>query len=128
MQQDVRFTIGELAEATGVSQRMIRFYIHGGVLAPPIGRARAAYYTTAHVAQLAHIADLRAQRVTLDEIRAQLAATTAAPPTPGDAWLRVALHDDLELHVRAEAPEQIRALVQRLRAVADEWFYGGEPE
>jgi DNA-binding transcriptional MerR regulator len=119
-----RFTLDELSEATDVPERTIRFYIEGGLLPPAAGRGRAAYYTSEHVRRLTHIADLRRQRYTLDEIRNALTSNESNQEAPGDIerWERVRLHPDLELLLRADAPEGIRALAAELRAAAARWL------
>jgi hypothetical protein len=38
-------SIGELADATGVSRRTVRFYVQRGLIDPPVGLGRASHYT-----------------------------------------------------------------------------------
>lgn len=124
-----RFSVDEVADASGLSPRTIRYYIGERVLPPPIGSGRAAYYTTQHVALANQIRDLRAKRHSIDEIRALVTADATPEPDVGaEAWLRLRLHDDLELHVRRDAPENIHALARELRAAAERWFWGDETE
>lgn len=52
MKQNKKYTIGELAEATGISRRSVRFYVQTGVIPPPVGRGRFCYYTDEHLASI----------------------------------------------------------------------------
>jgi DNA-binding transcriptional MerR regulator len=120
----------EVVDGSGLSERTVRYYINQGLVPRALGRGSAAYYTPAHVLLLARIADLRAHQRSLAEIRELLLAeqSVASVDSPSEHWLRMRLHDDLELHVRTDAPEQIRALAEHLRQATDEWFYGRDDE
>lgn len=61
--------LSELSEATGVSPRSIKRYIHERLLAPPEGRTRSARYSDAHRRDLLRIESLRAAGLSLDDIR-----------------------------------------------------------
>ncbi len=62
-------TLDDLATATGLTPRTIRFYISQGMVPPPGARGRGAQYDSQHLAILRRILELRAQRYRLDEIR-----------------------------------------------------------
>jgi DNA-binding transcriptional MerR regulator len=64
--------ITELSEATGVSTRNIKRYIHDRLLAPPDGRTRSARYTEAHRRDLLRIKALHSGGWTFDQIRAEM--------------------------------------------------------
>ena len=129
MVEPARLSMQEVVDGSGLSERTVRYYISQGLVPRAFGRGSSAYYTSAHVLLLARIADLRSQQRSLEEIRALLSEQVASPDdTVTERWLRVRLHDDLELHVRADAPQQLRALVERLRQVTNDWFYGGSDE
>ena len=66
---DASFTIDELASATGVPSRTIRFYQSKGTLGPPERRGRVAYYSTEHVERLRLIGELQDRGLRLDAIR-----------------------------------------------------------
>jgi DNA-binding transcriptional MerR regulator len=53
-------TLAEVAEASGLLERTIRFYIARGLLDGPIKGGRAAAYTAEHVARLERIKHLQA--------------------------------------------------------------------
>lgn len=64
-----RYTIDELAAATGVPSRTIRFYQAKGALAPPTRAGRQAFYGDAHVERLRLIAELQDRGLNLKAIR-----------------------------------------------------------
>jgi len=71
------FTIGELARATGLSVRTIRYWSDEGAL-PPVARSPGGYrlYDAACVARLELIRTLRELGLGLDDVRAVLAGET----------------------------------------------------
>lgn len=121
-QVEPRFSLAELVDASGVPERTIRQFITDGLVPPALGRGRARYFTPNHLAQLELVARLRDQRLSVEEIRSRLVATGPAGEQNGDIWRRLTLHPDLELHVRADAPESVQALVSELALHARRWF------
>jgi DNA-binding transcriptional MerR regulator len=69
------YSIGELAAESGVTHRTIRYYVEIGLLPPPEGAGRAATYSDEHLARLQLIKRMQSARLSLDEIREQLAHT-----------------------------------------------------
>lgn len=69
------FTIGELARATGLTVRTIRFWSDEGAL-PPVARSAGGYrlYDAASVARLELIRTLRELGLGLDAVHKVLAA------------------------------------------------------
>jgi DNA-binding transcriptional MerR regulator len=63
------YTIDELAAASGVPSRTIRFYQSNGTLPSPERRGRVAYYRPEHVERLRVIAELQDRGLRLDAIR-----------------------------------------------------------
>jgi DNA-binding transcriptional MerR regulator len=120
-QIEPRFSLAELVEASGLSERMVRHFITEGLVPPALGRGRSRYYTPEHLARLELVARLRAERLSFDEIRERLAGTGEATPA-GDTWQRIELHPDLELHLRADASESVQALASELAQQARRWF------
>jgi len=105
--------IAELAEASGLSRRAIRFYVQRGLLPAPAGAGRGAHYETRHLELLRSIQELQQRGFALDAIRRRLAGDPVAEParvvpngpstglhaTPlTRAWLRVSLGPGVELH------------------------------
>jgi len=64
-----QYTIDELAVATKVPSRTIRFYQSRGALMPPEIKGRVAYYGQAHVDRLKLIAQLQDRGLRIDAIR-----------------------------------------------------------
>jgi DNA-binding transcriptional MerR regulator len=117
-----RFSMSELVEATGLSDRTIRFYIEQGIVMGARGRGRASYYTPDHLERLARVADLRNRGLSLAEIREAVAPAVPATHAPSEVWERLRLHPALEIGVRNDAPEEIRLLVRRFEQLAEQWF------
>ncbi len=63
------YTIDELASATKVPSRTIRFYQSRGALMPPTIRGRVAYYGQPHIERLSLIAQLQDRGLRVDAIR-----------------------------------------------------------
>jgi DNA-binding transcriptional MerR regulator len=63
-----RLTIDELARATGVSSRNVRYYQTRGLLPPPEVSGRLGYYDRRHVDRLALIQELQAEGLNLQAI------------------------------------------------------------
>ncbi|MFN8542761.1 MAG: MerR family transcriptional regulator [Candidatus Binatia bacterium] len=69
MDDVARFTIDELAAATGVSSRTIRFYQARGVLPRPVRHGRLALYDAGHVERLRLVGELHDRGLSLRVIR-----------------------------------------------------------
>lgn len=63
------YTIDELAAATGVPSRTIRFYQAKGALPAPVRRGRIAYYDETHAERLRLVAHLQDRGLSLRAIR-----------------------------------------------------------
>lgn len=123
MQQvEPRFSLAELEEASGVPERTIRQFITDGLIPPALGRGRARYFTPNHLERLTLVTQLRAERLSFDEIRERLNVVEGSPGQESDTWRRLILHPDLELNVRADAPESVQALASELAQQARRWF------
>jgi DNA-binding transcriptional MerR regulator len=124
------FGIDELCALTSVARRTVRFYTQKGLLDPPEGIRRGAYYTRHHLEQLVLIRQWQAAGVSLERIGRLLRGEEAGlPPAPEagtiEVWSRVTLRPGLELHLEPGrlglTAEQARELIQRLLAAASEW-------
>jgi len=126
MQQqfEPRFSLQELTEATGVSERTVRYYISEGVVPASRGKGRSAFYTSEHVEALTRVRDLKQLNLSISEIRQAMAdeRKPLAAPASGEAWRRIRLHADLELQVRDGAPENVATFVQHIQSSALQWF------
>jgi hypothetical protein len=63
-----RYSIGELAEITGVSRRTVHFYVQRRLVDPPLGRGRGRHYDHRHVEQIRRVRELQRLGVSLAEI------------------------------------------------------------
>lgn len=108
---DTRYSIGELAEAGGVSRRTVRFYVQRGLLAPPHGVGRGAYYDATHLQRLLAVKHAQERGLPLEAIAARTdgALPEQEPPPLSrtaatmEPWSRLTLAPGVELHVRAGA-------------------------
>lgn len=123
------FGIDELCGLTGVARRTVRFYTQKGLLDPPEGERRGAYYTRRHLEQLLLIRKWQAAGVSLERIGCLLRGEgIELPPAPEPGtvavWSRVTLRPGLEVHLEPGqlglTPEETRALIQRLVAVTSQ--------
>jgi DNA-binding transcriptional MerR regulator len=57
--QTEALSIGELADAAGLSRRAIRFYVQQKLLPPPLGLGRGRHYDHRHLAQLRKVIELQ---------------------------------------------------------------------
>jgi DNA-binding transcriptional MerR regulator len=112
-------TLAELADASGLAARTIRFYIARGLLEGPVKAGRAAAYTAEHLARLEKIKKLQAQGRMLSEIGRSLAGAvperSAVPPT---AWWQHVIADDVVVMTRNDVSpwrtKQIRDAMDEL--------------
>jgi len=131
-----RYAISELAEAGGVTRRAVRFYVQRGLISPPLGGGRGAYYDGLHLAQLLEI---KRRQEAGEPLHAIAAALEEAPPEPAhapiaEAWSRFVLAPGVELNVRGDALSQAQkaALMHVVRSVLSTATlvdpHEGEPE
>jgi DNA-binding transcriptional MerR regulator len=123
------FGIEELCSLTGVARRTVRFYTQKGLLDPPEGERRGAYYTRRHLEQLLLIRKWQAAGVSLERIGQLLRGEwVELPPAPEpgtvEVWSRVTLRPGLEVHLEPGrlglTSEQTLELIQRLVAVTSQ--------
>lgn len=121
------FGIEELCILTGAARRTVRFYTQKGLLDPPQGERRGAYYTRRHLEQLLLIRQWQTAGVSLERIGRLLKGERLElplVPEPGavEVWSRVTLRPGLEVHLEPGrlglTAEQVRDLVNRLAMAA----------
>ncbi len=112
-------TLAELAEASGLAARTIRFYIARGLVDGPVKAGRAAAYTPEHLARLESIKKLQSEGRMLSEIGLSLAGAApeknAAEPT---AWWQHPIAGDVVVWTRSDVSpwrtKQVRAAIEEL--------------
>ncbi len=129
---DKRYSIGEVAEMTGVPRRTIRFYVQQGLLEPPRGAGRGHFYTDEHVKRLAEIRTLQDGGLALRDIAARLTAgqgetavrDDAIPLTAAEPWMRFLVAPGCEIHLQAGVcrmtPSRFERLQQAIRSIFPE--------
>lgn len=107
--QPVRYTMDDLEKESGVTARTIRYYISEGLLPPAYGRGPTAVYDADHLLRLRYIAQLKATRLPLSEIKDRLNTLSAEDlaialrietEPRAETWRHYKLHEDLEILVR----------------------------
>jgi DNA-binding transcriptional MerR regulator len=136
---DIRYTIQDLCDRTGLPRRTIHFYTGQELLPPPVGAGPGAYYVEDHLTRLRLIPLLRRQGLRLDEIRqkfhqlsvdeltrllSSLEHTPALPPEParGESYLHYDLPGGIQLIVPASLNAARRSQVLELLAAARQIF------
>ena len=85
---ELRLTIGELAEAAGMTVRNVRNHQARGLIAPPSLVARTGYYGTEHLERLKLIRAMQAEGFNLEAIGCLLGGAPGAPPVPAEDLAR----------------------------------------
>jgi DNA-binding transcriptional MerR regulator len=115
------FTLDQLAAASEIPARTIRYYIARGLLKGPVKAGRGATYSPEHLARLQQVKRLQMQGRTLGEIEAILTGDAGGPVLPdASPWWRFELAEDVVVMARADISpwrsRVIREAVRELRA------------
>lgn len=101
---DRQYTAEEVASLANVPRRTLRYYIQLGLVDPPEGGTRAAYYTWKHLGRMLEIRRLTEQGVSLERVREQLkqgpqTRSAVAETAPGSIAVKshITLADGVEL-------------------------------
>jgi DNA-binding transcriptional MerR regulator len=133
MPKDEGYTIGEIAEEAGVSERTIRYWYKQDLFVPPPFAGPGTRYLREHRLRILSIQKLREQGLKLPEIRRQLAkmslgemeallkpppaAVRPPPPEPtytAERWERIVLVPGLELFVNTTGGPILRQMAQQI--------------
>lgn len=120
---DKRYSIGEVAEITGVSRRTIRFYVQQGLLEPPCGAGRGHFYTDDHIRRLGEILKLQEAGLALREISSRLSEgggdaglrEDAVPFPAAEPWLRFLVVPGCEVHLQTGLCRMTQSRFERLQ-------------
>ena len=125
MDQNTPYTIGELAEAAGVTPRTIRYYTAEGLLPRPDSRGQYALYGEEHLLRLLLIARLKEAYLPLGEIKARLDQLD-----PGQLRSLLEEHVGAPARAAASAADYIAQILHQPPQIVAETAarYGGAPE
>lgn len=121
----MKLTLQQLSDQSGVPGRTVRYYIQKGLLPPPEGERRGAWYTPDHLAELLRIRQWQEAGLSLDAIAGLLQARSEAPiapARPGAVEVRshLIVADGIELVVTPDRAGLTQAQLRQLfRAVQD---------
>lgn len=114
-----RWSLGELAEETGVSRRTIRYYISRGLLDAPLKAGRSSCYGEKHLEGLKLIRRLQDEGMSLVTISRELAGPPRGELPEAEIWQCYELAPDLRVQVRGEISpwrmREIRALLKEIK-------------
>lgn len=125
----MRLNLEQLSDQSEMPVRTIRYYIQRGLLSPPKGERRGAYYTKEHLAQLLRIGQWKEAGLSLDAIGDLLhirREPTVAKLRAGSSEVRshLILADGVELVVAPEraglTQSQVRRLFVEIQAVYEQ--------
>ncbi len=113
----MKFNLTQLCERADVPGRTVRFYIQKGLLPPPEGEKRGAWYSERHLADLLRIRQWQETGLSLEAIAGLLAAKHEPPlasARPGSVEVRshLIVADGIELVV---APDRARLTQDQIR-------------
>ncbi len=136
-----KYTFNDLCSLVELPVRTVRFYIQKGLVSPPEGSRKGAYYTKKHLDELLAIRKWQRAGLSLERIRELLfeggVEPGELPPQrgrrPGDVevWSKLYIKDGLEIHLEPKmalmSPQQVREFCRRVMELAIE-ITGGENE
>lgn len=132
---DVSLTISQLCQAAGVTPRTVHYYVQQGLLPPASVQGRHGTYDSRHLDRLRAIRKLQSEHLPLAVIRERLqdgalrddqsadsdAGTAQTEPMSRTQWERLAVHPDIEIHVRRPLSrvqnERLAKLLEAARAI-----------
>ncbi len=129
-----KYTFNELCALVEMPIRTVRFYIQKGLVSPPEGPRKCAYYTKKHLDELLAIRKWQRAGLSLERIRELLFEGAVEPGElppprgrrPGDieVWSKLFVKDGLEINLEPKmagmSPEQVREFCRRVMALTDE--------
>jgi DNA-binding transcriptional MerR regulator len=122
------YSIAEVQELTGLTGRTVRYYVSQGLIPPAHGRGPSATYDRGHILRLNAIQKLKAESVSLEEIKRRLNGLTdrqiastyeSEIRSAGESWRRIELHPDIELHVRNRPIPEGREIEETVSWILD---------
>lgn len=108
MERNTDLTLKDLAEASRVPQRTIRYYISRGLLSGPVQRGRHAHYNQEHLLRLQAIQAQKDKGRSLAEMAGE---RTEMPTAPLRLMRQFTLAEDVVLYVADDASPWRKKLV-----------------
>jgi DNA-binding transcriptional MerR regulator len=129
-----KYTFNELCSLVELPIRTVRYYIQKGLVSPPEGSRKGAYYTQRHLDELTAIRKWQRDGLSLERIRELLTEKHLEPGSlppprgrkPGDLeiWSKLFVKEGLEINLEPKmagmSPEQVREFCRRVMELADE--------
>ena len=115
-----KYGFEELCNLAGLPERTVRFYIQKGLVPPPHGQKRGAWYDELHLERLLTIRRWQRAGLSLDGIAEIIAGKETDVPEPSrskpgsvEVWSRLMVKEGVEIHLEphraALTPDQLRA-------------------
>ena len=129
-----KYTFNELCTLLDMPIRTVRYYVQKGLVSPPEGSRKGAYYTQKHLDELLAIRKWQRAGLSLERIKELLFEGTVEPGElppprhrrPGDieVWSKLFVKNGLEINLEPKmagmSPEQVREFCRRVMVLADE--------
>lgn len=133
-----RYTLDDLVREAGIGRRTLRSYIARGALPRPPHRGPLPAYDEAFLTRVKAAVRLRQQGVAIDALAARFAEAsaeeiaylagegprpppalkpTAAAPAATGLWERTSLAPGLELHLAADADEEVQRMARAIQVM-----------
>ena len=114
------YSFEELCNLASLPERTVRFYIQKGLVPPPYGKKRGAWYDELHLERLLTIRRWQRAGLSLERIAEIIAGGEVDVPEPPrckpgsvEVWSRLLVKEGVELHLEPHraglTPEQLRA-------------------
>jgi hypothetical protein len=136
-----KYTLNDLCSLVELPVRTVRFYIQKGLVSPPEGARKGAFYTKKHLDELLAIRKWQRAGLSLERIAELLFEATVAPgemPPPRgrkpgnlEVWSKLYVKEGLEIHLEPKlagmSPEQVRDFSRGVMMLASQ-IIGGDNE
>lgn len=117
--KDIKYTIDDLCELTGLSRRTVRYYVQEGLIEPPAGRGRGGFYYDSQLKKLFQIKSLQEKGMGLTAIMSYLKEETHEETSyVREIWVKYVISPGIEMHVRRDIEEKDGKNISELIKVA----------
>jgi DNA-binding transcriptional MerR regulator len=119
---DRKYSFEELCNLAALPERTVRFYIQKGLIPPPHGIKRGAWYDALHLERLLTIRRWQRAGLSLERIaeigdgESEVPEPPRSKPGSVEVWSRLLVKEGIELHIEPHraglSPGQLRAFCQ----------------